>query len=64
MATIASLFGRHTPFAELQQHMRTVVDCVQHLPLMLQAIVDEDADRAAGRKSCTGRPSRRVETFM
>ena len=46
MATIASLFGRHTPFAELQQHMRTVVDCVQHLPLMLQAIVDEDADRA------------------
>lgn len=46
MATIASLFGRHTPFAELQQHMRTVVDCVQHLPLMLQAIVDDDADRA------------------
>lgn len=46
MATIASLFGRHTPFAELQQHMRTVVDCVQHLPLMLQAIVDEDPDRA------------------
>ena len=44
MATIASLFGRHTPFASCNL-LRTVVDCTTP-SFDVQAIVDEDADRA------------------
>ena len=46
MATIASLFGRHVPFRELQAHMKAVQACANHIPDLLAALVDDDADTA------------------
>ena len=42
MATIASLFGRHAPFTELQSHMKVVQACASHVPDLLAAVVAED----------------------
>jgi len=46
MATIASLFGGHTPFGEIQAHMRIVNECASHAPILMQALVDGDKDKA------------------
>jgi predicted phosphate transport protein (TIGR00153 family) len=45
MPTITKLFGRHTPFRELQAHMRVVDECAGHLPALINALLDGDADR-------------------
>ena len=42
LATIASLFGQHAPFAELQSHMKVVQSCASHVPSLLAALVEED----------------------
>jgi predicted phosphate transport protein (TIGR00153 family) len=46
MATIASLFGGHTPFGEIQAHMRVANECATHVPPMMQALIDGDKDTA------------------
>ena len=46
MATIASLFGGHAPFNEIQAHMRIVNECASHAPTLMQALVDGDQEKA------------------
>ena len=45
MATITNLFGKHTPFKELQEHMRVVTTCAGHTPALIQALIDGDQDK-------------------
>ena len=41
---LAKLFGR-SPFTPIQDHMRTVAECVGHLPELFAALQDGDQDR-------------------
>lgn len=43
MLTIAKLFGK-SPFAPLQTHMDKVASCVEKLPALFQAILDQDME--------------------
>jgi uncharacterized protein len=45
MATITSLFGKHTPFKELQEHMKVVTECAGHTPALVQALIDGDQEK-------------------
>jgi uncharacterized protein len=39
MATIASLFGGHAPFREIQAHMKIVAECAGYTPALMQALI-------------------------
>src|SRR2546428_11702228 len=43
MLTIAKLFGK-SPFAPLQTHMEKVSCCVSELPVLFQAMMDQDME--------------------
>ncbi len=45
MSTIMSLFGKQTPFAGMQEHMRTVRDCSRLVVPLVEALVEGDQER-------------------
>jgi hypothetical protein len=44
LSPFANLFGR-SPFTALQQHMRVVIDCVDQVPGLFDALCDGDQER-------------------
>lgn len=44
MPTITNLFGGHAPFKHLQEHMRVVRKCAEHVVPLVDALIVEDAD--------------------
>ncbi len=45
MPTITNLFGGHAPFKKLQEHMRVVRRCAEHVLPLAEALVAEDTER-------------------
>ena len=48
--TFTNLFGK-SPFTALQGHMRVVLECVQEIPALFEALADGDHDRVATVKT-------------
>jgi predicted phosphate transport protein (TIGR00153 family) len=46
---LGRLFGPN-PFTSLQEHMRVVIECVDHLPALFDALLAGDADRIRSEK--------------
>jgi uncharacterized protein Yka (UPF0111/DUF47 family) len=47
---IAALFGK-SPFKPLQQHMRIVIECVEEVQPLFQALIDDDQEQLEERKN-------------
>lgn len=48
--TISGLFGGASPFNALQQHMQSVLACVQDMPDLIDAIIEQDQSRVGALK--------------
>ena len=47
---MAALFGK-SPFKPLQQHMRMVIECVEEVQPLFQALIDDDQEQLEERKN-------------
>ena len=47
---MATLFGK-SPFKPLPQHMRIVIECVEEVPRLFQALIDNDQEQLEERKN-------------